>query len=231
MTRVVLVDDHAMVRAGVRAALEPSGIEVCAESDGSAIAEVLAQAAPDVVLIDVALGPLDGIEVVRRTRANGTTARFIVLSMFEDQATIRAAAQAGAHAYLVKDCPLTTLVETVRAVAMGADCLSSLRGSPNGHDSRSARSEDSRSALSGRETEVLQLIASGASTAQVAEQLYVSTKTVKNHLSAVYEKLGVTSRTQAVAAGIRLGLVTFYGSSRNRPIDLLADVRSKTTTP
>lgn len=201
---VLVVDDHAAVREGLRRALEAHGVCVVAEAGTGADAlAAVAELCPDVVLLDVSLPDLDGVEVARRLRGQAPGTRVVMLTMYTDRATVSAALAAGAAAYLPKDCTtaqivgaLTDLVEsgTVRT----ATTCELLGQRTNVEHER---------VLSQRELEVLQLVAEGASTSEVAERLYISAKTAKNHLANIYEKLDAGDRTQAVVQALRLGLI------------------------
>lgn len=208
MVRVLLADDHAVLREGLRRCLEGAGLDVVGDvSDGAAAVRAVEELAPDVVLMDVSLPGIDGIEATRRMRARRPETAVVMLTMFADGTTLREAVRAGAMGYLVKDCGTEEIVDVIRQVATGQSALSSgVAGSL-----LAAADADAESVLSRREVEVLQELAHGASTAEVAQRLYISLKTVKNHLSSIYEKLDARDRTQAVLAGQRLGIVRVPG--------------------
>ena len=205
MTSVLIVDDHRVLREGLRTSLTSLGIDVVGEAgDGPEALAAMYQLQPQVVLLDISLPSMDGIEVTKRISELYPTTAVVVLSMFNDGPTLRAALRAGAVAYLAKDCSTSEIAETIEAVATGEPALSL------GLAQRllAANSSDRKSdLLSQREVEVLQLIAQGATTAMVAKRLYISVKTVKNHLSNIYEKMDTRDRTQAVLEGLRLGIV------------------------
>ena len=187
--RVLLADDHRVVREGLRRALAQEGIYVVGEAlDGpSAVSETL-RLRPDVLVLDVSLPLMNGIEVAREVTESWPASRVVMLSMLSDESTKADARAAGAVAYLTKDCTVEDVVETLREVG-------------------GARPE-AAGIVTNREAEVLGLIATGASTSEVARQLYISPKTVKNHVANIYVKLGVQNRAEATLAAIRAGLVS-----------------------
>lgn len=190
MTRVLLVDDHVVLREGLRRSLELFGVEVVGEAGSRREAiELAGSARADVVVLDLSLPDGDGIDLVRELRLRFPSLRVVVLTMFGDEATLRRAEAAGVSCYLTKD---RTTAEIARAIAAAAP------------DRFGERRE---ALLSPREVEVLRALAEGRSTREIAEALYISAKTVKNHLGNIFAKLGAHDRTQAVLAGIRLGLV------------------------
>jgi len=195
MTRVCLVDDHPTFRAGLRALLEASGIEVAGEAAGGADAvDCAKEFSPDVMLMDLSMPEVDGAEATRRMTRELPDIPVVVLTSFSDRTRIMDALDAGAVGYLLKDADPEELVRGVQAAADGhapldpraaRELLSSRRGSPGAE------------ALSAREVEVLKLVAAGRPNKVIALRLGISEKTVKNHLSAVFQKLNVTDRTQA----------------------------------
>jgi two-component system, NarL family, response regulator DegU len=212
--RVLLADDHQVLREGLRRCLEGAGLEVVGEvGDGMAAVRAVEELAPDVVLMDVSLPGLDGIEATRQVRARRPEAAVVMLTMYADPTTLHEAVRAGATGYLGKDCTTAELIQVIRTVAGGESALGAgLAGSL-----LASRANDRETVLSHREVEVLQLVALGASTAEVARRLFISAKTVKNHLSSIYEKVDARDRTQAVIAGLRLGLVRAPGPKVHHP--------------
>lgn len=153
---------------------------------------------------------LDGIEATRRLRASVPDARVVILTMHGEEAVIDRALRAGAAAYLLKDCSTDEVAATLRAVAAGetdlsADLARSMLKELPGPEQASV--EAVASVLSQREAEVLQLFADGCSTVEVGQRLYISAKTVKNHLASIYEKLDARDRTQAVLTAVRMGII------------------------
>lgn len=195
--RVLLVDDHPVVRAGLRALLEGfGGITVTAEAgDGQEALRALADADPavDVVVMDLQMGPgMDGIEATRRiTARNGPPV--LVLTTYDTQADILAAMAAGATGYLLKDAPSDAVRQAVQAAAAGQPVLS-----PTVTARLVQRVTAPATALTAREIEILQRLATGASNRQLARALFISEATVKTHLVHIYDKLGVDNRTQAI---------------------------------
>lgn len=201
--RLVLVDDHPVVRAGLRSLLEQAGMEVVAEAGSAAEAErAVALTDPDVVCMDLALGDgPDGVECTRRLLAADPTRRVLILTTFDTHADILRAIEAGAAGYLLKDAEPDRLVGAIEAAARGEMVLAPVAAATL---TRAASSPD---ALSPRELEVLALVARGASNRQIARELFLSEATVKTHLAHTFDKLQAENRTAAVAAARALGLL------------------------
>ena len=205
--RLLLVDDHRLLRQGLRRAVEEAGFEVVGEAgDGEEAVRLAVELAPDLVLMDVTMPVLDGIEATRRLRQSAPDARVVMLTMHGEEETVARALRAGAVAYLLKDCSSDQVAETLHAVAAGetelsADLAKSLLAELPGPGPEPA------STLSSREVEVLQLFADGCSTIEVGQKLFISAKTVKNHLVSIYEKLDARDRTQAVLTAVRMGII------------------------
>ncbi|MDQ1516151.1 MAG: two-component system, NarL family, response regulator DegU [Actinomycetota bacterium] len=205
--RLLLVDDHKLLRQGLRRAVEEAGFDVVGEAgDGEEAVRLAIELQPDLVLMDVTMPVLDGIEATRRMRHSVPEARVVILTMHGEEETIARALRAGALAYLLKDCSSDQVAETLHAVAAGdtdlsADLARSLLAELPGPEPMVATS------LSQREAEVLQLFADGCSTVEVGQRLYISAKTVKNHLASIYEKLDARDRTQAVLTAVRMGII------------------------
>jgi DNA-binding NarL/FixJ family response regulator len=205
MTRVLLVDDHALLRDSLRGALEDVGYEVVGEAgDGAQAVDLALQLRPDVVLMDVTMPVLDGIEATRRITTAAKATRVLVLTMHADPGIVGRARAAGAAGFLVKDTPLEGVVAAVARVACGHLVMSPGLAPA---DAPPGPAADEREALSSREEEVLQLLADGSSPAEVAKALFISPNTVRNHLASIYEKLGAHDRTQAVVEGLRRGVI------------------------
>jgi NarL family two-component system response regulator LiaR len=200
--RVLIADDHAVVRQGLRTFLDlQDDIEVVAEAaDGEEALEAAERLAPDVVLIDLVMPKLDGIEAIRRLRERSPEIRAIVLSSFVDDDKLFPAIRAGAAGYLLKDVQPQDLVEAIRTVNGGGALL---------HPQVAARllEEMTEDPLTPREREVLALIGRGMPNKIIARELTLSEKTVKAHVSSILAKLGVTDRTQAALYAVREGLV------------------------
>jgi DNA-binding NarL/FixJ family response regulator len=210
--RVVLADDHPVVREGLRGMLaaEPD-IEVVGEAASGPEAVALAgRLRPDVILMDLRMPGGDGVEAIRSLA--GTTV--VVLTTYDSDADILRAVEAGAAGYLLKDTPRAVLADSVRAAARGETVLTPtvagrllgrMRGSPS--PAGAARTEQ----LSARETEVLALVAHGLTNAEIGRRLYVSEATVKTHLVRACAKLGVSGRTAAVTKAIETGALPAPG--------------------
>ena len=218
--RVLLCDDQALVRSGFRMILEARpDLEVVGEAgDGLQAVELAVRSEPDVILMDVRMPNIDGVEATRRIVAAGSGARVIVLTTYDLDEYVYDAIRAGASAFLLKDVRPAQLVEAIRIVAAG-DALLAPSVTRRLLD-RFARSLPGRepapaalSSLTEREVEVLRLLASGMSNAELAEHLFVSEATVKSHISNILRKLGVRDRVQAVILAYEAGLV-LPGSSR-----------------
>jgi len=213
--RLLLVDDHKLLRQGLRRAVEEAGFDVVGEAgDGEEAVRLAVELQPDLVLMDVTMPVLDGIEATRRLRQSTPEARVVMLTMHGEEETIARALRAGAVAYLLKDCTTDQVAETLHAVAAGdtdlsADLARSLLAElpgpgPRDHPSLAAATPTS---LSQREVEVLQMFADGLSTVETGQRLFISAKTVKNHLASIYEKLDARDRTQAVLTAVRMGII------------------------
>ncbi|XVU29721.1 response regulator [Actinoplanes sp. CA-054009] len=200
--RVLIVDDHPAVRRGLRTFLELAGdLEVVGEAaDGPTALELIAETGPEVVLLDMVLPGMDGVEVLRELRRRELPARVLVVTSFTDRARLIPAVRAGARGYLSKDVDPNALVAAVRSVAAGhlllePDVAAGLLGAPA-----------EEPALTARERDVLALLAEGRSNREIARALVVAEKTVKTHVSSILLKLGLADRTQAALHAVRTGL-------------------------
>jgi two-component system, NarL family, response regulator LiaR len=206
--RVVLADDHAVVRQGLRTFLDlQDDIEVVAEAaDGAAAVDAALRTDPDVVLLDLVMPELDGVGVLARLRQREARARVIVLTSFGDDDKLFAALRAGAAGYLLKDVEPSELVRAIRSAHAGQSPLSPAVATriveEVAHGGGGAPGE-----LTPRELDVLTLIARGRSNKVIARELGVAEKTVKTHVSHILGKLGLTDRTQAALYAVRQGLV------------------------
>jgi DNA-binding NarL/FixJ family response regulator len=207
--RLLLADDHTMVRQSMRRSMEDAGFAIVGEAgDGAEAVRMAGVHRPDVVLMDVSMPVLDGVEATRQVRAVADAPQVVMLTMHADADVVRRALQAGAVGYLTKDSSIDDVVEAVRLAASGDATVSPALAAALLREATSAPPPpDAAQAISAREVEVLQLIAEGASPPEVAEQLFISVKTVKNHLSSIYEKLDARDRTQAVLKGLRMGII------------------------
>ncbi|PTR30485.1 LuxR family two component transcriptional regulator [Rhodococcus sp. OK519] len=203
--RVLLVDDHPVVRAGLHALLAShDGVEVVAEaSSGEEAVALAATAKPDVVLMDLRLGAgIDGAEATARITSVPEPPRVVVLTTYDTDADILRAVEAGASGYLLKDTAPQVLIDSVSAAARGETVLD-----PDVAQRLYRRMQQPRADLSAREVEVLALVAQGLSNRAIAKELFVSEATVKSHLVHAFTKLEVDSRTAAVAAARERGLI------------------------
>ena len=209
--RLMLADDHRMLREGLRRSMTEQGFSVVGEAaDGAQAVELAHRLLPDVVLMDVTMPELDGVGATREIRSALPNVRVVMLTMHADEDVLASAIRAGASGYLVKDCSTREIAEAVRMAASGETIISPNLAASMLDEVRKmdapAQTEDQR-VVTRREEEVLQLIANGCSTPEVAEQLYISHKTVKNHLASIYQKLDARDRTQAVLQAVRMGIV------------------------
>jgi DNA-binding NarL/FixJ family response regulator len=212
--RVVIADDQTLVRAGFRMILDArDDIEVAGEAEDGEEAVALVDAVdPDVVLMDVRMPRVDGIEATRRIVAGGSRARIVILTTYDLDEYVFAALRAGASGFMLKDVRPADLVEGIRVVAKGDALLAAsvtrrlldrfVRTLPD----PTVASPDLGD-LTDREAEVLRLVASALSNAEIAERLYLSEATVKTHVSSVLRKLGLRDRVQAVVYAYDVGLV------------------------
>lgn len=205
MIRLLIADDHAVVRAGLTQLLSAlEGVElVGAAANGEEAVALCATSAPDVVLMDLEMPVLDGIEATRRIKAAQPEVAVVVLTSFSDRERILRALDAGAAGYLLKDAEPDELARAIRAAAAGDVPLDPKAG----RALLSARTATSPAhVLSEREREVLLMVAEGLPNKLIAHQLAISEKTVKAHLSSVFRRIGVTDRTQAALWAVRNGL-------------------------
>ena len=214
MIRVVLADDQALVRGGFRALLDAQDdLEVVGEAgDGAAAVALALELRPDVVLMDVRMPVVDGIEGARRVLAASPQTKVVILTTFGEDEYLEGALRAGVSGFLLKVSPPEQLIEAVRAVAAGGGLLDpsvtlrvieSFAAAPPGRVQRSALLDT----LTAREKDVLALLARGLSNAEIAADLYLGEATVKTHVSSLLMKLGLRDRVQAVVAAYETGLV------------------------
>lgn len=203
--RLLVADDHTMFRELLVRHLESTGHRVIGQAaDGDAAVRLCRQHQPDVVLMDVAMPGQDGIAATREILRVDRRQKILMVSMHTDTVTVKYALGAGARGFVGKDEDLDLLVPAIETVMSGDVALSpELRAALGGAE----RTSLGDPLLTEREDEVLQLLADGSTTADIAGRLFISQKTVKNHLAAIYDKLEVTDRTQAVVRAARLGLV------------------------
>lgn len=199
---VLLADDHAVVRDGTRQILErdPAITVVGEAADGAQVVRLAEQLAPDVVLLDVALPVMNGIEATRLIRSRPDAPYVLLLSAYDDQDYVVAAIEAGASGYLLKTASAQDVVAAIRAVVHGEVVLHPMLARR-----LVARGRDGREVLSDREREVVRLAAGGLGNRQIADTLSLSIRTVEAHFTSVFNKLGVANRTEAIATAARRG--------------------------
>ena len=200
--RVLVADDHPVVRTGLSAVIiEQGDLEVVAEAEnGERAVALFREHRPDVVLMDLRMPVMDGVEAIRTITAEFPAARILALTTYEGDADIRRALEAGARGYLLKDMLLTEVISAVRAVRRGERVI------PAAVATRLAEFPE-RSELSERELEVLQLVARGLSNKEVARAIGRTDETVKIHLKNIFAKLDVADRTEAVTVALTRGLI------------------------
>ncbi|GAB3833371.1 response regulator [Dactylosporangium cerinum] len=203
--RVVLADDHVVVRRGLAVLLDTlPGICVVGEADNGAEAlHEVARHRPDVVVMDLRMPDVDGVEATRRIMRDFPDTAVLVLTMLSDDALVADAMRAGARGYLLKTADQHEIERALHAVAAGQAIFSSAVAS---HVLRRVGAEPRFPALSAREREILGVLATGAGNAAIAARLFLSQKTVANHLSAIFQKLGVSTRAEAIVVARDAGL-------------------------
>jgi DNA-binding NarL/FixJ family response regulator len=210
---VCLVDDQTLVRQGIRSLLELSDdIRIVGEAaDGTQAMEIIPQSKPDVVLLDMRMPGMSGLDVLNALAAKGDMPPTIILTTFDDDQLVLAGLKAGARGYLLKDVSLEQLVDAVKEVAAGGSLVQPvvtqrlLTGLERMHNDFT--SLDRPDPLTDRETEILRLMAGGYSNKEIANSLGVAEGTVKNHVSNILSKLGVRDRTRAVLKAFEIGIV------------------------
>jgi DNA-binding NarL/FixJ family response regulator len=210
---VLLVDDHDLFRTGLRNLLEQEGVNVVGEAEnGEAAIRLAADLAPDVVIMDLNMPGAGGVETTRRLSGLAPLSRVVVLTISADDDDVMNAVMAGACGYLLKDSSIQELIAGIRAASEGeslispqiaAKVLQRLRAQSKDIDA----AETIRAELSDRELQVLKLIANGKDNAQIAGELFISPKTVKNHISNILMKLQIENRIQAAVYAVRSGIV------------------------
>lgn len=215
MIRVVIVDDHPIVRAGMRMILESApDITILAEgASGADALRLVAEHTPDVLVLDVNLPDINGVQVTRQLHQQGASTAILILTVQADSQTVFGLLESGAVGYVLKDEALEALLSAVRAAACGESWLSPaiasqvVRRAMQNPPAQASPERQPIEPLTSRELEVLCLLAQGLDNTAIAERLVVTTRTVQNHVSAIYGKLGVASRTEAALYAIRSGLV------------------------
>ena len=208
MTTVLIADDHQLLRQALRRAFEDAGLVIVGEAaNGEEAVRLATSVHPDVAVIDVTMPVLDGIQATRMMHSAMPDMPIVVLTMHGEDRVRLDALEVGASAFLTKDCSMQEVVATVVATAAGEVMLSPELASSMLSEMATDGSRSDLSPLTHREAEALQLVADGLSTSEVAARLFISAKTVKNHLASVYAKLDARDRTQAVLAAVKSGIV------------------------
>lgn len=217
---MLIVDDHPVIREGLRAMLSTDrNIEVVGEaSDGTEAVTVAAEKEPDVVLMDIRMPNLDGVQATHRIKKQSSSTAIIVLTMYDNDAYVVDAVRAGASGYLLKDAPRELVLDTIRAVNSGAtliktsllsEAISSLVQSQKGRQGTAASPTEGVEQLTTREREVLKLAAVGYSNKDIAKELNITQDTVKKHMQSILGKLHASSRIHAVIQATRAGIIKY----------------------
>jgi DNA-binding NarL/FixJ family response regulator len=209
--RVVIADDHQLLRAGLRSLLEDQGFEVVGESEnGRGAANLVRKVKPDALIIDINMPILNGIEATRLVRKQAPQVKVIVLSMLSDSRSIFQALAAGASGYLLKDAAFDEMVLALRAVLRGQTFLSPAVAHVVVQNSLASAPADMEKccSISGREREVLQLVAEGRPTREIAAVLFISVKTVETHRKQIMDKLNVHSVAELTKYAVREGITS-----------------------
>ena len=209
--RVLLVDDHELVRQGIAAMLaKADDLQIVGEArTGREAVEYARRELPDVILMDVRMPDMDGLEATKKIKEERPRTAVVMLTMHENPAYLREAVRAGAAGYLLKDVSREELVDAIRQVATGGAFIESqmLKGMLSEMKPTGAGPSPAAKNLTKREREILTLVAEGMSNREIAEKLVLSPETVKSHVAAILEKLNVSDRTQAAIYAVRNGLV------------------------
>lgn len=207
MIRVVIADDHALVRQSVvKAVKQEEGFEIVGQADdGPSAVSTLLATRPDIALLDIAMPDMDGLQVAAEVRKTLPDLRIVFCSMHDDDASLRRAIGLDAAGFVSKSASIDELIEALRAVAEGGSYLSSTVAK-RVMALAAGRGGGGGPALTAREHEILQLLTAGHRPNEIASILFLSVKTVKNHLTSIYQKLGVKTGAQAVAEAYRRGL-------------------------
>jgi DNA-binding NarL/FixJ family response regulator len=208
--KILIVDDHPVVREGIGAMLkrEPDFKIVGEASNGVEAVEKARELSPDVMLMDLRMPEMDGVEAITRIKEEKPEIKFIILTTYSDDEYIFKGIAAGARAYLLKDAPRDELFKAIRAVYRGESLIQPVVAS-RVLDKLAELSKKNPSAetLSDREVEVLRLMAKGVSNSNIAEELSITQSTVKTHITSIFQKLNVTTRTEAVTTALRRGII------------------------
>ncbi|MHB8510282.1 MAG: response regulator [Candidatus Dormibacteria bacterium] len=211
MTRVVIADDHGLVRSGMRRILEAGGILVVGEAaNGEEAIDLASRLKPDVILVDLHMPGRPGIDCIRPLLEATPGARVLVVTAHNDVGYLRAAFDAGASGFVTKESADDELLAAVHTVAQGGDYVHPSMGAAlarNARESRAGHLAGPGGALSEREVEVVRELALGETNAEVAARLFLSIRTVENHRAHIFQKLGVSTRAELVKRAIDAGLL------------------------
>lgn len=206
MPRVVLADDHKIVRQGTKLYLESMGIDVVGEAtNGNQAVEMARTLHPDVIVMDIHMPELTGIEATRRIRHDSEDVRVLVLTAYDNPAYIHALLEAGADGFVLKTAELSELLKALREVAVGKQAFKTQ------DIERAAQHNSTKEMVEGltdREIDVLKQAVNGLTNKQIGQHLFISDRTVQGHLQNIYQKLGVNSRTEAVSTALKYGFIT-----------------------
>lgn len=207
--RILIADDHPVIREGLSAMLSNvEGFEVVGEAkDGQEVLDLALRLKPDVVLMDLRMPGMDGVQAMRLIHAQCESVRFIILTVYDNDEYIFEGIRAGASAYLLKDVSREELINAIREVHSGQSLLHPRITRKLLERVSSSTEAEQESTLTEREIEILRLMANGASNKQIAVRLSISSHTVKTHVSNIYQKLEVNDRAEAVAKAIRKGIL------------------------
>lgn len=209
-TRLLLADDHRIIRQGIRALLEMERdlVVVGEASSGTEVLSLLRETKPDILLLDVQMPGMGGAEVCRHALALHPDLNVVILTAFSSHDTVLQCVLAGAKGYVLKDVDVTELVKTIRAIRRGESVLDPrIAGTVMNELRRKPREESGKPALTHRELEIARLMSQGLTNQEIGWQLFLSTSTVKLHVRKIQEKLGVNSRTAAIYEASKLGLI------------------------
>lgn len=213
MMRVVLAEDHNIVRQGTRLFLESQGIEVVGEAtNGREAVEMVRQFLPDVVMMDIQMPELTGIEATRRIRHENSDVRIVVLTAYDEPAYIHALLEAGADGFVLKTAELSQLYKALTDVMVGMKAFDDKALEKAIHHERETPHQVE--GLTDREIEVLDYARRGLTNKEIGRELFISDRTVQGHLKNVYEKLGVTTRTEAVTVALKYGFIALDEDKR-----------------
>jgi len=209
--RVLLAEDHKIVRQGTRLYLESRGVEIVGEAtNGREAVQMAREVHPDVVIMDIRLPELTGVEATRRIRHELEDVRVLVLTAYDEPAYVHALLDAGADGFILKTAELSDLYQALQEVAIGHKAFDAQTLKKA---AQSAEISSPREGLTDREIDVLRLAGRGLTNKEIGRELFISDRTVQGHLKNIYEKLAVTTRTEAVTVALQHGFMTLEGGA------------------